>query len=218
MALTKGAVQDIELGRGGSYSSARDAIKHYLWDTWIIPAAVVNHTYFQQGVGSVFGAGVKAVNETNLYDSGKLPNGQTFLVKKMSIKCISVFPAAGVNPGDIAQAYVNILQSSVFELKLQGREFDIQVQGSRFLPSLTVYGEHAATFHPFAAGQVMATGTVDLGAYPIFLDNLVSFQVDQIIANPIAATLVVINAGATLLNGLGSTFRICLEGSLTRAK
>ena len=218
MALTKGAVQDIELGRGGSYSSARDAIKHYLWDTWIIPAAVVNHTYFQQGVGSVFGAGAKAVNETNLYDSGKLPNGQTFHVKKMCINCIAVEAAAGVTPSDTAQAFVNVLQSSVFELKLQGREFDLQVHGSDFLPNLTIYGAAGANIGTFGAGVPLAGGWVSLEAYPIFLDNLVSFQVDQIIANPIAATLAVINAGATLLNGLGSLFQVMLEGSLTRAK
>ena len=218
MPITNAAVQALNLGRGGSYSISRDIIKHFLYDAWIIPAAVVDHTFFQQGVGSAYGAAAKTLNETDLFDSGKLPNGQTFLIKRIGVNIVSAFPAAGVNGAIIAQSAVNILQSSVWDIVVEGRTFDLRFPGSKLVPTISVSGITAATINTSRNGDSIASGWISIDDFPIYLDTLVSFNVTAHIGNPIAATLAVINAGATLLNGLGATMQVVLEGVLTRSK
>lgn len=219
MALTAGASRDLALGAGGSYSASRDIQKHFLWDTWLLPATVANHTYFMQGVGSPWGAGVKTINETNLYDSGKLPNGQTFLAKKIGVSCITASPQTNTPAGQlVVQAFVNMLQSSVFEIQIQGRSFDLQMHGSKFTPAISLSQDTAATINSVRVGDYVASGWMSLDDYPIFIDSLVGFSVVQTLGNPIAAIVTVINAGLNRLNGLGATLQLLLEGTLTRAK
>ena len=218
MALTNAGVQALDLGRGGSYSLSRDIIKHYLWDTWIIPAAVTDHTFFQQGVGSGFGAGAKTLNETDLFDSGKLPNGQTFLIKRIGVVCVSVFPAAGTNGAVITQSFTNILQSSVWDIVVEGRTFDLRFPGSKLCPNLSVTGITVATINSSRTGDYVASGWVPIDDFPIYLDTLVSFNVTAHIGNPLVGPLGVINVGSALLQGLGATMQVVLEGVLTRSK
>ena len=217
--LTQKAAQLIELRRGGSYSVSRDAIKHTVWDTWLIPATVQDNTYFSQPVGAAFGAGVKSVNETNLYDSGKLPNGQTFLAMRMGLALISHSAAAATDGATVAQAFTNIVQSSVFEVKLQGREFDAQIHGSQFTPALSLATISAVTVNQHGNGMYLASGWVTFDPSPVFIDQLVSFQVTQRVSTiGIAAVAAILLANFALLNTNNCWFHVRLEGFLTRAK
>lgn len=223
MALTNAGVQALDLGRGGSYSLSRDIIKHYLWDTWIIPAAVADHTFFQQGVGSGFGAAAKTLNETDLFDSGKLPNGQTFLIKRIGVVCTSLTPSVAVNGAPIVQAFTNILQSSVWDVVVEGRTFDLRFPGSKLCPNVAItgitgVGAPGADLFASRTGDYVASGWVPIDDFPIYLDTLVSFNVTAHIGNPIAAVRAILNANATLLNGRAAVLQVVLEGVLTRSK
>jgi hypothetical protein len=218
MPLTNAAVNALNLGRGGSYSISRDVVKHYLWDTWILPAVVTDHTFFQQGVGSAYGAAAKTLNETDLFDAGKLPNGQTFLIKRIGVVCVSAAPLASVAGATIAQSFINILQSSVWDIVVEGRTFDLRFPGSKLTPNLAVSTITTATINAARVGDYVSSGWVPIDDFPIYLDTLVSFNVTAHIGNPIAATLVVINANAFALNALGATIQVVLEGVLTRSK
>lgn len=229
MALTKTASNMIRLGAGGTYSNARDAIRHQIWDTRVFGTAPSDNTYFSQPIGAPWrGSGTKTRVETNLTDSGKLPNGQTILVTRISVALLSqyemgstgntVFPNASI----IAQAYVNVMQNSVFEIRVAGREFDFQVHGRQFLPSLCINGSNAATLSSARHGDTVVSGWIKLEPSPIFLDELVSFQVLQHVTNGDTTN---INASAKpLYNSFAwlaanyCTMNVTLEGFLTRAK
>lgn len=229
MAITKTARNMIQLGAGGSYSTARDGIRHQVWDTRYFATTPSDNTYFVQPIGSAWRVGSKTKNETNLADSGKLPNGQTFLITRMGVALISAYEvgttgaATWPNASIIAQAYTNIMQSSVFEIRIAGREFDFQVHGRQFLPALCINGYNAGTAGSVARiGDTIVSGWIKLEPSPIFLDELVSFNVTQICDN--ADTTNIKASGKPLynsflwLNTYFCTMQVCLEGFLTRAK
>jgi hypothetical protein len=229
MSITKTAKNMIQLGAGGSYSTARDAVRHQVWDTRYFASNPSDSTYFVQPIGSGWRVGTKTKNETNMIDSGKLPNGQTFLVTRIGVALISAYDvglttaATWPNAALIAQAYVNIMQSSVFEIRIAGREWDFQVHGRQFLPSLCINGYNAGTAGSVArVGDTMVSGWIKLDPSPIFIDELVSFQVAQLCDN--ADTTNIKLAGKPLnnsflwLNNYYCTMQVTLEGFLTRAK
>lgn len=228
MAITKTARNMIQLGAGGSYSTARDAIRHQIWDTRYFGTSPSDTTFFAQPMGASWRVGSKTKNETNLMDSGKFPNGQTFIITRMSVALISaydvgnsvdgtVFPNASI----IAQAYVNIMQSSIFEIRVAGREYDYQIHGRQFLPALCINGA-STEFNQSRNGDTIVSGWTKLDPSPIFLDELVSFNVTQLVMN--ADTTNIVGAGNPLnnsflwLNAVHATLQVTLEGMLTRAK
>lgn len=221
MALTRGAKNDIDLGRGGSYSVSRDVIKHWLWDTYAIPAAPVSNTFFSQPVGAPFAGGIKTLTETNLTDSGKLPNGQTFLIKKMGIGL-----SVPINQGDdlaasLVQDFANLIQSVVFEIHVAGREFDYQIPGRAFLPQVFVCGtqdNNTNAEQPSRVGDVITSGFSSLDNTPIYLDQLVSFSVNMRYNQAQAAHGTKISTSCTALNTEYAKLVVMLEGTLTRAK
>lgn len=229
MAITKTAKNMIQLGAGGSYSTARDAIRHQIWDTRYFAATPSDNTYFVQPIGATWRVGSKTKNETNMLDSGKLPNGQTFLITRMGVSLISAYDVglttavAWPNASLVAQAYTNIMQSSVFEVRIAGREYDFQIHGRQFLPALCINGYNAGTAGSVArVGDTIVSGWVKLDPSPIFLDELVAFQVAQLCSN--ADTTNIMAAGKPLnnsflwLSNYYCTMQVTLEGFLTRAK
>lgn len=219
MPLTRQAAEMIELGRGGSYSVSRDAIKHTVYDSQLVPAVTADFTYFAQPIGSVFGAGVKSLAETNLHDNGKLPNGQTFLGLRLGVSLLSHSAAAAVDGATVVQAFTNILQASIFEIKLQGREYDFQCHGSQFTPAVSVSTISAATIFQHGSGQYLASGWINLDPSPVFLDQMVSFSViRRCPVSPIAAVAAIITANHVVLNTNSAYIQAKIEGFLTRAK
>lgn len=219
MALTNAAVKEINLGRGGSYSLSRDVIKHYIWDTRYFNTTTPDDwTFFTQHIGSAWRLGAnKTINETNLYSAGQLPNGQTFLVKRIGIACVALMQAADTDAQAISAAFINVLQTSVLEFTIAGREWDMQTHMSNFLPALAVHGQ-TATNQTFRAGDTLASGWISLDSTPIFIDQLVSFSAFMRLNNPGTGYKTAINADLTLLNGNYATLQLKLEGVLTRAK
>jgi len=232
MAITKTARNMIQLGAGGSYSNARDAIKHQIWDTRYFGATPSDNTFFSQPIGAQWRVGSKTKNETNLQDSGKLPNGQTFLITRIGIALISAYDVGSTYTQSaapvamaplVAQAYVNIMQSSVFEIRIAGREYDFQVHGRQFLPGLCINGYSSATAGSVArVGDTIVNGWIKLEPSPIFLDELVSFNVAQLVQNPDTTNIFAANKPLNNSFGWLSTFyctmQLTLEGFLTRAK
>ena len=220
--LTKQAVENLKLGQGGSYSLARDAIKHQIWDTRYFSTAVADWTFFQQPLNAPWRVGVKTLNETNLNDSGKLPNGQTMLFTRFGVALIVPIAAANTNSLQLARAFNNLLQSSVFEITISGRAFDFQIHGSQFLPRpISIYGpednDTAASFG-VRVGDMIASGWARLDPSPIFVDQLVSFSVLHRMGNPDTGVKAILDADSSALYGDYATLQVTLEGFLTRAK
>jgi len=232
MAITKTARNMIQLGAGGSYSNARDAIKHQIWDTRYFAVAPSDNTFFAQPIGSQWRIGSKTKNETNLQDSGKLPNGQTFLITRIGVALISAYDvgvtcnqsaAPVANAALVAQAYVNIMQSSIFEIRIAGREYDFQIHGRQFLPALCINGYNTSSAGSVVRnGDTIINGWVKLDPSPIFLDELVSFNVAQLVQNADTTNILKdakpLNNSFLWLSTFFCTMQLTLEGFLTRAK
>jgi hypothetical protein len=215
MPLTNEAVQYIRLGEGGSYSLARDAISHRIWDVRTFGTTISDYTYFSQPVGAAYAGFQKTLNETNLYDTGKLPNGQTFLAQRMGLAALVI--GTGANAVTAMADFANILSSSVFDFKLAGREYDFQIHGRQFLPTpLAAFGIAAST--NARVGDMISAGWVKIGAAPIFLDQLVSFSVVQRVQNAIPTLVTALNTSCTNLNGYYMQLMVIIDGFLTRAK
>jgi len=216
MPISAQASQDLHMGTGGSYSASRDVIKHWIWDTRFFGTVISDNVYFSQPINSTWGAiGPKTKNETNFSDSGKLPNGQTILLKKIRVACISFCGTSATNGAVLAQVYTNILQSSIFEIKIPGREFDLQIQGSAFTPAMSI---DSVSTNAQRKGDYIASGVINFQDSPIFVDQLVGITVLQTITNADAAVLTVLNAGCGILAGANCKMQVMLEGTLTRAK
>lgn len=215
--LTRGAMENIKLGAGGSYSLSRDAISHRIWDSRPFGTTISDHTYFAQPVGAPWIVNNKTTNETNVYDSGKLPNGQTFLINKFAVACRFLSAATpDAATASAMTAYQAIIENSVFEITLQGRAFDFQLHGRQLLatPLAATY----AVANTGRLGDMITSGWVRLDPTPIFLDQLVSFAVKQTVSNPVPGLVTILNAASTYLNGYYANMMVILDGFLTRAK
>ena len=216
--LTKQAFELLQLGTGGTYSLARDAIKHTVWDTRELGQAATDFTFFQQPVSSPWkNLWIKSTNETNLNSAGHLPNGQTFLAMRMSVAFIIPAGSTLTSSPDLAQACINILQSSYFDIVIAGRSYDYEIHGSQFLPRpVSISGDVAAG--AFRQGDLIASGWTKLDPAPIFIDQLVNFSVIHKFGNPDTRIMTVLDDSCAMLDDTYGTMQIALEGFLTRAK
>lgn len=214
--LTAKAMEYINLGTGGSYSLARDAIAHRIWDTRSFGSTAQGYTFFSQPVGSAWiGGTAKTVNEVNIYDSGKLPNGQTFLINRFGVALVSI-NASAVTTMSQLESFATLLSSSVFEIKLQGRDFDFQCHGRNLLP-MPLYGSDSSGTNG-RVGDFITSGWMKLDPTPIFLDQLVGFQVNHRLQNPVPALQTILDTAASDLSTYYGQMMVILDGFLTRAK
>lgn len=221
MPLTPEALRDIALGKGGSYGLSRDVIKHTLWDTRFFGTTVSNNSFFTQPINAPWQAAgqLKTRNETNMLDTGKLPNGQTFLIKRIGVSLVLPSVAAEDDAETIIQAYYNVMQSSVFNIRVAGREFDFECHGSQFVPSVAQSTITAATVNSNRVGDFHHSGWISLDYIPIFLGPMTTFSVVQTIENAHNHVIgTILPADFTLLSGVYAGVMVKLEGVLTRAK
>lgn len=221
-AITDQALNDIMMGKDGTYSpTERDVLKHQVWDTRYFDATPSNDQFFVKPVGANWRVGFKTVNETNMEVSGMLPAGQTMLVKKINVRCITFHALDNSVPEDTVQAFYNVLHSSVFELKVASREFEQQWHGSLFLPAVAISGSSTVNNH-IRVGDLISGGCISLEPTPVFLGSQVAFSVKHILQNPdttnIQGTGLPLTTSCTLLNSVKAVMQIVLEGTLTRAK
>jgi hypothetical protein len=223
MPLNQQTLELLYQGSGGSYSLWRDAITDRIYDTRLIGTTVSDYSYFVQQIGTNWrGVALKTINETSMVASGQMPAGQTFLVTRIGVCCIvpNVAYALAQAGGEYARAFNNLMSSSVFELKIEGRDPDFRAHGRHFMPMpIGIWGNQTSSTSNFArVGDMIASGWIKLNPTPCFLDSQVSFQVLQRLGNPDANVLTILNADCALLNGAYGTIMVVLEGLRTRAK
>ena len=218
--ITKKLADMLALGVNGSYSNEGNALQHTLYDTVQPPAAIgATINYFVQPIGAAYGAGNKTITETNLADPGKLPNGQTFIVTAMGValKANMASAAAATNElaNDIINGWNSWIQNSVFRIVISGREYEFQVPGTEFLPSVAICG--LATANAQRVGDYWTSGWVKLAATPVVLGQMVSFSVQQIMGQQVAAALTSVNSAMALLRQQDAECQMRLRGYLTRS-
>ena len=220
---TQGVMRDLALVKQGSYSQvAGDVLDHVLHDFARFAQTTVRATttFFSVPIGGTFGSGVKGKPETNLIDPGKLPSGQGFLVKEIGLKAKWFHQAADTNNAILLNDLLTVINASVFEIRIAGREFDLQVPGSIFTPAFMASGLAAmtdATTRPFSFGSTMASGWVKLNT-PIAIGELVSFNVSQITGSGDATTAGYLTTASNNLYTANAEMGVLLKGTLVRSK
>jgi len=217
--ITKKLADMLALGVNGSYSNEGNALQHTLYDTAQPPAALgATINYFVQPIGAAYGAGNKTITETNLADPGKLPNGQTFIVTAMGVALKANMASAAAGNAlvdDIVNGFYSWLGNSVFRIVISGREYEFQVPGTEFIPTVALSGP--ATAASQRTGDFWTSGWVKLAATPVVLGQMVSFSVQQIMGNQVAAALTAVNTAMTVLRGQDAEIQVRLRGYLTRS-
>jgi hypothetical protein len=221
--IPKNAARDLALMSRGSYGSSGDVQDHILFDTIPFAATTVRPTtsFFTTPQGGAYtSTTTKGIQETNMTDPGKLPAGQSFLMKEISFSALTLINATDVDAMIVSQALANIMFASVIEIRIAGREFDFQVPGSVFYPSWANYGRATmvdATDRSFSLGSTVASGWIKLGT-PIPLGEMVSFSIVQRTASAVAANQTIINTASDVLATQVAGLQCRLKGTLTRSK
>lgn len=212
--ITRSAAESLTLGKNGSYSNEGNVLQHTLWD--MLPfqntTLAATNTFFVAPISAT-----KTIIETNLQDAGKLPNGQTFLIKEIGLALIAGVVGADTDVNTVLAAYFNIIQNSVFEIKIAGREYDYQAPGANFLNSVQVAGLNSAINGADTVGYFLATGWQKLSATPIVVGQLVTFSVIQRSGSNIAAVATILDTASDVLNTQNARLEVRLRGILTRA-
>jgi len=212
---------------GNTYGIDRDVLSHILYDRLLFQATTVRtvSNFFTVPQGGAYGAGVKGLTETNMADPGKLPAGQRFLIEQISSGIIPVIVAPGdVDTATVVAAYANILQQSIFEINIPGKEYDWQNPGTIFLPPVFAIGSATvvdATNRIARVGDFVSPGWVTLDT-PILIGDVkgapVSFKVTMQTASAIAAVTTIINTASGTLDTQVCAQEIRLRGTLKRMK
>jgi len=222
-AVASGIAQDLQWVKQGSYSNVSgDVLDHVLYDEVLFQAttARANTSFFTTPIGGAFGAVTKTKQETNMSDPGKLPAGQGFVIKEFGIFCPTINVTADNDAAAVMQAFVNILGFSVFEIAIAGREYDLQIPGSMFLPAMMNRSNSvivAATALQSYSGEYLASGWFKLSA-PIILGELVSFSVKHLVGSAVAANQTILDTASGVLATQVAPLQLKLRGTLVRSK
>ena len=213
---------------GSTYSRLnRDVLDHILYDRLLFQATTARATsnFFTVPQGGAYGAGVKGLTETNMTDPGKLPSGQKYLIKQISIGIIPVIVApADVDTATVMASFANIMQQSVFEINIPGREYDWQNPGTAFLPPMFAIGSATivdATNRIARVGDFVQPTWINL-ATPILIGDVngspISFKVSQQTLSAIAAVQTIINTASDVLATQVAAAEVKFRGTLRRMK
>lgn len=216
-------MRDLKLVKKGSYSEVSgDVIDHVLYDSVLFQSTTVRAqtNFFTTPIGGAFGSVTKTKQETNMTDPGKLPAGQGFVAKEFGIFCPTINVTADNDAAAVMQAFVNILGFSVFEIAIAGREYDLQIPGSMFLPAMLNRSNSvivAATALQAYSGEYLASGWFKLQT-PIIFGELVSFSVKHLVGSAVAANQTILNTASDLLATQVAPLQLKLRGALVRSK
>lgn len=221
--VQSGLMTDLQRVKAGSYSQVSgDVLDHVLYDSVLFAATTArpSTSFFTTPIGGSFGTVSKTLQETNMTDPGKLPAGQGFVIKEIGFAFPAIIGPTDTDTTTIVTAITNILQFSVFEIRLPGRQFDLQFPGTRLLPPIMTRTNGvivAATNLTVQTGDFLASGTIKLAA-PIILGELVSFSVVQQLGSAVAANTTILNTASDVLATQVAPLQLQLRGTLVRSK
>lgn len=223
--VTSQIMKDLLQIKQGSYSGVSgDILDHTAYDTALFAATTIRATttFFTSPIGGNgnFGTNTKTKNETNMTDPGKFPAGQGFLIKEFGFKFQPFVLVGDLDFATNVSDITNVLHGSIFEIRISGREFDLQMPGSQWLPA--IYGNARqtivqATDMMTRAGEILSSGWAKLAA-AIPVGELVSFSVVQLSGSAVAALATILSAASDRLATQNAQLQLQLRGTLLRSK
>ena len=217
--ISRDAANALQLGKNGSYSNEGNVLQHVLYDNMDFQDATVRAetTFFSIPIGGAYMGVNKTLIETNMREVGKLPNGQTFLIKEIGFALIPILVGADADVNTINSAYINIMQNSTFEIKVAGREYDWQGPGTVFLNPMQSAALNSAANGAPQQGAYISTGWIKLSSTPIPIGQMVTFSVIMRTGAAVAANLAILNTASDVLDTQEAQMQCRLRGILTRA-
>lgn len=211
--VTSKAVKAAKLMKAGSYGKARDIISHVIYDTLPFSSSTPSMRFFASPQGTT-----KTLQQTNLTDASKLPTGHEMTLEFIRPKVILNVDAAPEYQATLLASAIKVFEESTISFKIVGREFDLQLPGSYFLPSFAAVDQVATastnTLSSSRVGDFLAPPAFKLDI-PIVLESQANFNL--VVDIDTGATGV--SAALTALGGtLVSKLRWEMKGILKRAK
>lgn len=123
----------------GTYNQlSRDVQDHTVYDTLCFSTSLQRQSFFVDGIGKTLAgtAITKSLAHTNLKSSGsRLPAGYQFLIKGITINAVRRVLADHTEI-NFAGSVIRVLQASNFRIVFPGRDFDLEIPGDTFLPTI----------------------------------------------------------------------------------
>lgn len=218
--LSRAAATALALGKNGSYGNEGNVLEHVLYDTSVFQNTTLapETQFFTQPIGAAFGGGIKGRHETNMQEPSRLPTGQTMLVMAISIALKPILVGADVDQNTIFSAYANIMQFSYWRLIIAGREYDLEVPGSIFIPPVFGNALNSAANSATSPGEFISSGWVKLTKIPIPIGPQVSFHVSHFAGSAVAANKTILDTASDVLNTQLAEYQVRLKGIFTRSQ
>ncbi len=185
--------------QSGSYGQQAEIVKYAYWDQAVIAVATLQHRLFQVPVGGGVG---KTLDQTNLKQSGQIPQAQRFKVHELRV----LYTSAAAKGTAGVQDFYTLCRSTTVEFKLQNKDAHLQITlqelmglSSAIAVTPTVAGDNIRIAQP------RFSGIFTFGKQPVTLAAMTPFEV--LITHHVAP-------GATTA---GDILKISLGGVLTRA-
>lgn len=120
--------------RAGSYQGSRDTNDLLVWDALPFSTTQSEYLYFTQPLGS--GTPAKQRQDTNMINPGTMPFGQDVVVRAIGFhyipKVVDTTLTARV------QAFYTVLEESLVQFQIVGREFEFESPGDGWLPNVSI--------------------------------------------------------------------------------
>lgn len=216
MPITKGTARDLALMSRGSYGAGGDVQDDHIHDTLLFPAIPGDMNFLTIPIGGTFGAGTKTRVETSLLDPGKLPAGQSFLVKKLKISLILLGRDADTSAFQRVRDFYVVMKYSHWTINIAGKDFEWEAPGDYILPMISEVGIASAA-NPNRVGDYNSHSWYNIKT-PITFGELVSFNIKAQIGSGLPAITTVLTAALAALHDATAAIRVTLRGTLTRSK
>lgn len=159
----------------GTYTKQGDIIDWTLWDRFVLNNAVLQHTMFQDGRGSVVAGAARTLADTSVEGSQAIPQGSKLYVRAI---VLILQPKAMLTEATY-QNHMAMLQETTMNVHVRGKD----TQGQWALDEIMAVPIAAALSHSAAGSFVIGASTpkavgVKLLNLPIILASQVHFSVD----------------------------------------
>ncbi len=219
MSLSAELQEKISQAARGSYDrKTMDVLDHVLFDENSFQATTARliTTFFSVAQGGSYLSGNKTAAETNMQLQGQLPSNQHFVATEISIALKAILVGADTDMNTVISAFLNIVQASVFSLKLAGRDFDTQVPGSVFMPPVFGTAINSAA-NAFPVGGHTASGWMKL-SIPVVIEGGAAFSVVQQTQSASSANTTILDTASGVLATQVAALQVRMKGTLVRFK
>lgn len=146
------------------------------FDTLSFARTQSEYPFFQTGAGS----NGKTRFDTNMVTGAQFPLGRNVVVQAIGFHF--GFSSLATNRAAEVQAFYTIMEQSYLELVITGRQFEVQLPGSFFLPEVALSAQvsRSSTSTSFAESNQRIGDYIRHGGYtlkiPVTLQNLIPFS------------------------------------------